>query len=71
MQIKKRGAKVDEVDIKIEKGEEEDSFKQNQNNFFKNLKLIIKKCHVRFEDDHFSRDKPYSIGVVIDVSAEF
>lgn len=32
----------------------------------KNLKLVIKRVHVRFEDDYFSQETPYAFGIVID-----
>lgn len=32
----------------------------------KNLKLTIKRLHIRFEDDHFSYNNPYSFGLVVD-----
>lgn len=32
----------------------------------KNLRLTINKLHIRFEDDYFSPEKPYTFGVVID-----
>ncbi len=32
----------------------------------RNLKLIIKRVHIRFEDDYFSADTPFSLGLVID-----
>ena len=32
----------------------------------KNLKLTVSRLHVRFEDDYFSFETPYSIGFVLD-----
>ena len=32
----------------------------------KNLKLTINRLHIRFEDDYFSFELPYSIGLVVD-----
>ena len=36
------------------------------NNFMKNLKLNVKRIHIRYEDDYFSITQPYSFGIVID-----
>lgn len=36
------------------------------NNFLKNLKLTIKRLHIRFEDDYFSMSSPFSFGIVIE-----
>lgn len=35
-------------------------------NFLKNIKLTIRRLHVRFEDDYFSMSTPFSLGVVVD-----
>jgi hypothetical protein len=36
--------------------------------FLKNLKLVINKLHVRFEDDYLTgAQQPYSIGLVVNV----
>jgi hypothetical protein len=32
----------------------------------KNLKLTINRLHIRFEDDYFSQDTPFSLGFVCD-----
>jgi hypothetical protein len=34
--------------------------------FFKGLKLKINKIHMRYEDDYYQADTPYSFGVVIE-----
>eukprot|EP00347_Sterkiella_histriomuscorum_P022380 403330690 len=46
--------------------ENDDSLRSNFNSLMKNLKLSIKNLHIRFEDDYFSADSPYSFGVVTD-----
>ncbi len=35
--------------------------------FMRNLKLVVKKLHLRFEDDILMPEKPYAIGLVINV----
>ena len=35
----------------------------------KGLTIIIKRLHLRFEDDYYSSENPYSFGLVIDVSS--
>ena len=37
-----------------------------QKDVVKGLTIKIKKLHLRFEDDYYSSDNPYSFGVVID-----
>ena len=37
-----------------------------QKDVVKGLTIKIKKLHLRFEDDYYSCDNPYSWGVVID-----
>ena len=39
--------------------------------FIRNLKLIVRKLHVRFEDDILMPEKPYSLGLVINVIKYF
>ena len=34
----------------------------------RNLKIIIKRIHVRYEDDYYAGEKPFSFGLMIDVS---
>jgi hypothetical protein len=46
--------------------DDEDSLKNNSNSLLKNLKLSIKRLHIRFEDDYFSALTPFSFGIVID-----
>jgi hypothetical protein len=36
--------------------------------FLRNLKLVVNKMHIRFEDDLLKPEKPYSIGIIINVS---
>ena len=45
------------------------SVTKEQREVIKGLTLRIKKLHLRYEDDYYSCDNPYSFGVVIDVSA--
>ena len=33
----------------------------------RNLKIIIKRIHVRFEDDYYAGVEPFSFGLMIDV----
>lgn len=35
--------------------------------FIKNMKLRVNKVHIRYEDDYFNADSPFSFGLVIDV----
>ena len=49
--------------------EEDTSMEKQGFDIFKNLKLKLKKLHLRFEDDTFSVDNPFSFGFVIDVNA--
>ena len=35
----------------------------------RNLKIIIKRIHVRYEDDYYAGEKPFSFGLMIDVRA--
>lgn len=35
--------------------------------FIRNLKLVVKKVHIRFEDDILMPEKPYALGLVIKV----
>lgn len=39
---------------------------EDVNTFLKNLKFKIKKLHIRFEDDYFSAQSPFSLGLVVD-----
>ena len=34
----------------------------------KNLRLFVKRVHIRYEDDNFNGDSPFAFGMVIDVS---
>ena len=34
----------------------------------RNLKILIKRIHIRFEDDYYAGEKPFSFGLMIDVS---
>lgn len=45
---------VDKLEKKNNNDDDADSFKNNLQSFFKNLKLSIKRLHIRFEDDYFS-----------------
>jgi hypothetical protein len=38
---------------------------------FKNLVVSINKLHIRYEDDYFPIEKPYSFGILIDVGSFF
>ena len=33
----------------------------------RNLKIMIKRIHVRYEDDYYAGEKPFSFGLMIDV----
>ena len=37
-----------------------------QKDVIKGLTIKIKKLHLRFEDDYYSSENPYSFGIVID-----
>ena len=37
-----------------------------QKDLIKGLTLVIKRLHLRYEDDYFSQENPYSCGLVID-----
>ena len=39
--------------------------------FIRNLKLTINKLHVRLEDDILIPDRPYSLGLIINVSMNY
>ena len=43
------------------------SLTKEQKDLVKGLTLSIKKLHLRFEDDYYSGDTPYSCGIVIQV----
>ena len=45
---------------------DEDSLTNNMHSFLKNLKLTIKRLHIRFEDDYFSTQSPFSLGLAVD-----
>jgi len=40
---------------------------KEQRDIFKGLKIVINKLHLRFEDDYYAGERPYSFGVVIEV----
>jgi len=71
----KSGSKVrlayDLLDIdgisKEDGSDDKDSLKNNLNSFFKNLKLVVNRLHIRFEDDYLSGSKPFSIGILMEV----
>ncbi|CDW82744.1 UNKNOWN [Stylonychia lemnae] len=69
LQIKNKVKNIDKIEPKKEQNSEnndDDSLKSNSHNLMKNLRLTIKRLHIRFEDDYFSAQSPYSFGVVID-----
>ena len=39
-----------------------------QKDIVKGLTIYIKQLHLRYEDDYYSSELPYSFGLVIDVS---
>ena len=41
---------------------------KDQQDAVKGLTIFIKRLHLRYEDDYYSGESPYSFGVVIDVS---
>jgi len=47
-------------------GEEEEDSGQSIRSTLNLLQLKINGLHIRFEEDYFSGDKPYSIGLVAD-----
>ena len=51
--------------------ESEQAMEKSTLEFIRNLKLIVRKLHVRFEDDILMPEKPYSLGLVINVIKYF
>ena len=47
--------------------ESEQAMEKSTLEFIRNLKLIVRKLHVRFEDDILMPEKPYALGLVINV----
>lgn len=45
--------------------ESEQAMEKSTLEFIRNLKLVVKKLHVRFEDDILMPEKPYALGLVI------
>jgi hypothetical protein len=45
----------------------EQSMEKSTLEFIRNLKLVVRKLHVRFEDDILMPEKPYALGLVINV----
>ena len=43
----------------------------DQKDIVKGLTIYIKQLHLRYEDDYYSSECPYSFGLVIDVSIIF
>eukprot|EP00347_Sterkiella_histriomuscorum_P010120 403377528 len=71
-QLKLRKKTKDEVDkkkpIKRQNTQEQQQWEKQTFDFIKNLKLKINKVHVRYEDDCFNGEFPFSFGVVLDVN---
>jgi len=44
------------------------SLTKEQKDIVKGLTIVINRLHLRFEDDYYSGEKPYSFGLVIEVS---
>ena len=53
--------------VKDDKDCGEQTMEKSTLEFMRNLKLVVKKLHVRFEDDILMPEKPYAIGLVINV----
>ena len=47
--------------------ESEQAMEKSTLEFIRNLKLVVKKLHVRFEDDILMPEKTYALGLVINV----
>ena len=47
--------------------ESEQAMEKSTLEFIRNLKLIVRKLHLRFEDDILMPEKPYALGLVINV----
>ncbi len=47
--------------------ESEQAMEKSTLEFIRNLKLRVRKLHVRFEDDILMPEKPYALGLVINV----
>jgi len=41
---------------------------KDQKDMVRGLTIVINKLHLRYEDDYYSTENPYSFGVVIEVS---
>ena len=41
---------------------------KDQKDLVRGLTIVINKLHLRYEDDYYSTENPYSFGVVIEVS---
>ena len=54
------------VDPLWNKGMTNYGLKAEDHDFLRSLTLTIKRLHVRYEDDFFSNDSPYSFGMVIE-----
>ena len=42
------------------------SLTKEQTDVLKGLTIVIKRLHLRYEDDYYSGETPYSFGVVIE-----
>lgn len=52
-------------------GKESVGLSKEQKDAVRGLTINIKRLHLRYEDDYYSGETPYSFGVVIDVSFPF
>ena len=57
-----------ETPIDPQKASEEPLIDKQTIDFLKNFKLKINRLHVRYEDDYFTGESPFSFGVVLDVN---
>ena len=44
---------------------------KEQKDALRGFTIIIKNLHIRYEDDYYSGENPYSFGAVIDVSHHY
>ncbi|CDW78351.1 vacuolar protein sorting-associated protein 13a [Stylonychia lemnae] len=70
-QLKLRKKDKDELLIKNQQLKRQNTQEQNQSekqtfDFVKNMKLLINKVHIRYEDDVFNGEFPFSCGIVMD-----